>query len=62
MADVPFVQTDNGAGWGRFEVMFEASDLPAMPADLQIRVYELSAVDGSVINERIQPFAYRADP
>jgi hypothetical protein len=29
---------------------------------LQIRVYELSAEDGSVINERIQPFGYRMDP
>lgn len=62
VADVPFVQTDNGAGWGSFSVTFEESDLPAMPADLQIRVYELSAKDGSVINERIQPFGYRMLP
>lgn len=62
VADVPFVQTDNGVGWGNFSVTFEESDLPAMPADLQIRVYELSAEDGSVINERIQPFGYRMDP
>lgn len=62
VADVPFVQTDNGMGWGNFSVTFEESDLPAMPADLQIRVYELSAQDGSVINERIQPFGYRMDP
>ena len=62
VADVPFVQTDNGMGWGNFSVTFEESDLPAMPADLQIRVYELSAEDGSVINERIQPFGYRMDP
>ena len=62
VADVPFVQTDNGAGWGRFEVIFEASQLPAMPTELQIRVYELSALDGSVINERIQPFGYRVEP
>jgi hypothetical protein len=33
-----------------------------MPADLQIRVYELSAEDGSVINERIQPLSYRMEP
>jgi hypothetical protein len=62
VADVPFVQTDNGTGWGNFSVTFDESDLPAMPADLQIRVYELSADDGSVINERIQPLGYRMDP
>jgi len=62
VADVPFVQTDNGMGWGNFSVTFEESDLPAMPADLQIRVYELSAEDGSVINERIQLFGYRMEP
>ena len=62
VADVPFVQTDNGMGWGHFSVTFEESDLPAMPADLQIRVYELSAEDGSVINEGIQPIGYRIDP
>jgi hypothetical protein len=62
VADVPFVQTDEGMGWGNFSVTFEESDLPAMPADLQIRVYELSAEDGSVINERIQPFGYRMEP
>lgn len=59
---VPFVQTDNGAGWGNFSITFSASDLPAMPTVLQIRVYELSADDGSVINQRIQPFGYRMNP
>ena len=62
VADVPFVQTDTGMGWGTFSVTFEETDLPPMAADLQIRVYELSAEDGSVINERIQPFSYRMDP
>lgn len=62
VADVPFVQTDNGTGWGRFTATFDASDLPPMPTTLQIRVYELSAEDGSVINERIQPFGYRMNP
>lgn len=62
VADVSFVQTDNGAGWGSFSVTFEESDLPAMPAELQIRVYELSANDGSVISERIQPIGYRLRP
>ena len=62
VADVPFVQTDNGTGWGHFSVTFEETDLPPMPATLQIRVYELSAEDGSVINERIQPFGYRSEP
>ncbi|MGC2240715.1 MAG: Gmad2 immunoglobulin-like domain-containing protein [Acidimicrobiia bacterium] len=56
---VPFVQTTDGMDWGYFSVTFQAEDLPSMPADLSIRVYELSAKDGSVINERIQPFGYR---
>ncbi|MBT8217926.1 MAG: hypothetical protein HKN74_07110 [Acidimicrobiia bacterium] len=62
VADVPFVQTSDGTGWSSFSVTFEESDLPPMPATLQIRVYELSAEDGSVINERIQPFGYRSQP
>ena len=56
------VQTDNGMGWGRFSVTFDAPDLPPMPTSLQVRVYELSAEDGSVISERIQPFGYRENP
>jgi hypothetical protein len=62
VADVPFVQTDNGVGWGQFSVTFESDQLPPMPADLFIRVYELSARDGSVVNERIQPLSYRSAP
>lgn len=62
VADVPYVQTTDGMDWGYFSVTFPAEDLPAMPADLNIRVYELSAKDGSVINERIQPFGYRMSP
>lgn len=58
VAETP-VQTDNGMGWGHFSVTFEAEDLPSMPTVLQIRVYELSAKDGSVVSERIQPFGYR---
>ncbi len=61
VAAVP-VQTDIGMRWGRFSVTFNASDLPPMPTSLQVRVYELSAEDGSVINERIQPFGYRMNP
>jgi spore germination protein GerM len=52
------VQTDNGTGWRPFSVTFDRSDLPSMPITLRIRVYELSAEDGSVIHERIQPFGY----
>ncbi len=62
VAGPPFVQTDNGMGWGRFTVDIEQSELPPMPADLQIRVYELSAEDGSVVSERIQPIGYRMRP
>lgn len=62
VADVPFVQTTDGMDWGYFSVTFQAENLPSMPADLSIRVYELSAKDGSVINERIQPFGYRMSP
>ncbi len=62
VAEVPFMQTDNGVGWGSFSVTFDPADLPLMPADLFIRVYELSAEDGSVINERIQPVGYRLSP
>ncbi len=62
VADVPFVQTDNGVGWGNFSVTFGADQLPPMPADLSIRVWEFSAQDGSVISERIQPFGYRSAP
>ncbi|NOY54752.1 MAG: spore gernimation protein [Actinobacteria bacterium] len=61
VAAVP-VQIGKGPGWRRFSVTFEASDLPPMPATLQIRVYEPSAKDGSVIYERIQPFGYRMNP
>jgi spore germination protein GerM len=60
VAEMP-VQTDNGMGWGHFSVTFEAADLPSMPTTLQIRVYELSAKDGSVVSERIQPFGYRME-
>ncbi|HEY4607091.1 MAG TPA: Gmad2 immunoglobulin-like domain-containing protein [Acidimicrobiia bacterium] len=62
VADVPYVQTTDAMDWGYFSVTFEAEDLPPMPADLSIRVYELWAKDGSVINERIQPFGYRMEP
>jgi spore germination protein GerM len=56
------VQTDPGTGWRPFSVTFDRSDLPSMPTTLQIRVYELSAEDGSVIYERVQPFGYRSNP
>ncbi|MGA7096133.1 MAG: GerMN domain-containing protein [Acidimicrobiia bacterium] len=62
VADVPYVQTTDGMDWGYFSVTFQASDLPPMPAELSVRVYELSAKDGTVINERIQPFGYRMSP
>lgn len=62
VADLPFVQTDSGIGWGSFSVTFDEDALPPMPADLQIRVYELSAEDGSVVSERFQPFGYREQP
>ncbi len=56
------VHTDNGTGWRPFSVTFDRSDLPSMPITLRIRVYELSAEDGSVIYERVQPFGYRSNP
>jgi hypothetical protein len=59
--DVPFVQMDDFAGSGRFTVIVEESDLPPMPADLQIRVYEVSS-EGAVVSERAQPFVYRMRP
>ena len=52
------VETDPGTGWRAFSVTFDRSDLPPIPTSLQIRVYELSAEDGSVIYERVQPFGY----
>jgi hypothetical protein len=52
---------DDFAGSGRFTVIVEESDLPPMPADLQIRVYEVSS-EGAVVSERIQPFGYRMRP
>lgn len=58
VAGVPFVQTDNGMGWGNFSVTFDAGDLPDAATDLQVHVWELSAEDGSVISERFQPFRY----
>ncbi len=58
VATVPFVQTDNGVGWGSFEVSFTETDLP-VEAELTIRVYELSAEDGSVVSERLVPFSWR---
>lgn len=49
----PFVTTDNGVGFGAFEVEVDA-DVPT-PGELTLRVWELSARDGSVINERFVP-------
>jgi hypothetical protein len=56
------VETDTGTGWRPFSVTFDRSDLPSMPITLRIRVYEVSAEDGSVIYERVQPFGYRSNP
>lgn len=56
------VQTGNGTGWRPFSVTFDRSHLPPMPITLRIRVYELSAEDGTAIHERIQPFGYRGAP
>lgn len=58
VASVPFVQTDNGLGWGAFSVEFAASELPAVSVDLTVHVYELSAEDGSVVAERFIDFAW----
>jgi len=69
VADVPIVQTDNAAGWGRFSITLEASELPSLSdlsgdpgMELWIRVYELSPEDGTVMKERVQPFGYRMNP
>lgn len=59
VATVPFVQTDNGVGWGSFEASFTETDLPDVKTELTIRVYELSAEDGSVVSERSVPFSWR---
>jgi len=48
-----YVQTDNGAGYGAFEVV---ADFDADPGtSLMIRVWEFSAKDGSVVSERFVP-------
>ncbi len=49
----PFVTTDNGVGFGAFEIIVDA-DVPT-PGELTLRVWEFSARDGSVINERFVP-------
>ena len=59
VATVPFVQTDNGMGWGSFSVSFSGADLPGSSAELAVHVFELSAEDGSVISERFVPFSWR---
>lgn len=49
----PFVMTDNGVGWGNFAFEVDAdADLPTVAV---LRVWEFSARDGSVINERFVP-------
>lgn len=53
IAGPPYVQTDEGMGWGSFE---ERIELPEdAPADLVIHVWEASARDGSPVSERRIP-------
>lgn len=52
--DPPFVNSDNGVGFGNFTFEVEVSVVP--PADVVLRVWEFSAEDGSVINERFVPW------
>lgn len=49
----PFVTTDNGVGFGSFQVEVDADIDP--PTPIALRVWEFSAQDGSVINERLVP-------
>jgi len=51
----PFVTTDNGVGFGAFDVMVDA-EVPTS-GELMLRVWEFSAQDGSVINERFVPLS-----
>ncbi len=53
VAGPPFVQTDEGMGWGSFSVEIEVPLEP--PADLVIHVWEESAKDGSPVSERFIP-------
>lgn len=53
VAGPPFVQTDEGMGWGTFSVEIEVPLDP--PADLVIHVWEESAKDGSPVSERFVP-------
>lgn len=53
VAGPPYVQTDEGMGWGSFE---ERIELPEdAPADLVIHVWEESAEDGTPVSERRIP-------
>ena len=56
--DPPFVMSSNGVGFGSFEFEVDGAVLP--PADIQLRVWEFSAEDGSVINERFVPWVVAA--
>lgn len=56
VAGVPYVQTDNGMGWGSYSVTLDLSSLIAAgDTPLRIHVWEYSAKDGSVIGERYHP-------
>lgn len=49
----PFVMSDNGVGWGSFAFEVDADVAP--PGSAVLHVWEFSAKDGSVINERFLP-------
>lgn len=49
----PFVTTDNGVGFGTFQIEVDADVVP--PTPIALRVWEFSAEDGSVVNERVMP-------
>lgn len=51
-----YVMTDNGMGFGRFDIELELGITD--PADLTIHVWEFSAEDGSVISERFVPVRF----
>lgn len=53
VAGPPFVQTDEGMGWGSFSVDIELPD--DAPSDLLVHVWEESAKDGSPVSERRIP-------
>lgn len=55
----PFVTTDNGMGFGSFQVEIDADVVP--PTQIALRVWEFSAEDGSVVNERVMPLVVAAE-